>query len=156
MAYNTTLVYQRYVMPHWFHSLLNKITNFLDKKEHERHDQCMRGQEYHMEGTEWPWRIFTLVFNKLFSDIVGTRFLKICSALRVPQTGKKKKKVIKENQNGRSTRQIHDTGKKCGLILGPNMQIIPKEKKQAVCHCTGPRFYLSNNTAIQSLMFKQN
>lgn len=107
----------------------------------------MRGQEYHTEGTEWPWRIFTLVFNnRLFGDIVGTQFLKICSALRVAQTGKKKKKVRKESQNSRSTRQLHDTGVKCGLILGPIMQIIPKEKKKAVCHCTGPCFYLNNNT----------
>lgn len=65
----------------------------------------MRGQEYHTEGTDWPWRILTLVFNKLFSDIVGTRFLKICSALRVPQTGKKKKK----SKQGEPEQQIYKT-----------------------------------------------
>lgn len=37
MGYNTTLVYQRYTMPDSFHSLFNKITNFLDKrKERDR------------------------------------------------------------------------------------------------------------------------
>lgn len=118
----------------------------------------MRGQEYHTEGTEWPWRIFTLVFNnRLFGDIVGTQFLKICSALRVAQTGKKKKK----GKKGEPEQQIYKTATwyRCEMWTDSrtyHADYSQREKESSMSLYRALLLSQQQHCAIQSLMFKQN
>lgn len=121
-----------------------------------RHDDCMGGKEYHTDGTEWPWRIFTLAFNeKLWGDIVGAQFLKICSALRVPQL---ENTVIKEKQNSRSTtREPHDTVMKCVTDSRTHVDYSQREKESGIIIVQGLAFISATILrAVWSLMLKQN
>lgn len=83
------------------------------------------------------------------------QFLKICSALRVPQL---ENTVIKEKQNSRpTTRKPHDTVMKCVTDSRTHVDDSQREKESSIIIVQGLAFISATILcAVWSLMLKQN